>query len=87
MQRLYGTVTDASGNAVPYSQVSVLDAALGTLVTIYNPYEGDVPSHAIGNPMTADPTGFWICAVPSGKYTLSINLTNGAVRTIPFLNV
>jgi hypothetical protein len=84
MQRIWGTATDGTRPA-PGANVAVYVAGTFNLATIYDPADGNTPTHSITNPMSADGQGRWSCAVATGYYTVITSSGSGPQSIIPYI--
>src|SRR5262245_32025138 len=73
LARWQRTITDNSGNVLPSASVQVNNEVGGGLASLFSDRAGATP---IGNPFTADSTGFAAFHVAGGSY--SITATSGS---------
>lgn len=86
MQRIYGVVIDANGNASANASVTVYIAGGNTLATLYSPDGTQTPTTTITNPITADALGRYVCAVANGHYKILESQSSGPTRTLDWVS-
>lgn len=71
------SIVDLAGNVVPFASVAVRDSVTSNLVQLYSNY---ALSATVGNPITADASGFVRFYVADGRY--QITATSGAFSKV-----